>query len=510
MLRDGALYALIGAEQSRATGRAAGRVVPGRGNDGDETRQVTQQASERLSLRTLLAFALPAGPIAAMGLPLAVYLPPFYRDYMGFGPAAVGTIFLVIRLWDVFVDPVLGVTSDRFPTRWGRRRHWIVLSVPIMMLSTFMIFLPERGVGSSYLVAWMLVLYVGWSLLTLSHAAWGAELADDYHERSRVQSWRQGVLVAGLVTVVFVPIVAQRLYPENPEPARIAAMGLFVIVTLPLAVLWALLRVPERAVPPRPHVPLRKAFGVLLHNHPLQLLLAVDLIGGISTGIVASMFLDLARDVLQLGQAGSSLLFVYFVSGIVFVAPILKLSHRLGKHRTAVASSLWTVFFLPLVWLLPAGSLWLAYPLFILLGVNYAGGPFLYYSMMADVAEHDTVQTGQARTGLFYAFLTMTNKLGQALAIWIAYSILPHVFGFHFGAGNDAAGLAGFKLAYILPTVAIALTSAVILRYFPIDEAKQRENRATLQRQALDALATTVEMTTGEPAGVEDVRVPLS
>ena len=470
---------------------------------------MTQQASERLSLRTLFAFALPAGPIAAMGLPLAVYLPPFYRDYMGFGPAAVGTIFLVIRLWDVFVDPALGLVSDRFPTRWGRRRHWIALSVPIMALSTWMVFLPARGVGTFYLIGWMLVLYVGWSLLTLSHAAWGAELADDYHERSRIQSFRQGVLVAGLVTVVFVPILAQALFKENPEPARIGAMGLFVILTQPLAVFWALLNVPERAVPPRPHIAFRKSYGVLLRNHPLQLLLAVDLIGGISTGMVASMFLDLARDVLQLGQAGPILLFAYFVSGIVFVAPILRLSRHLGKHRTAVASSLWTACLLPVLWLLPPGALVPAFMLFVILGANYAGGPFLFYSMMADVAEHDTVETGQARTGLFFAFLTMTSKLGQALAIWIAYSILPHLFGFHFGSGNDAAGLAGFKLAYIVPTATIALTSAAILWFFPIDEAKQRQNRATLEQRALDALATAIEITTAEPTQVDEVRVPL-
>jgi Na+/melibiose symporter-like transporter len=425
---------------------------------------------------------------------------------MGFGAGAIGVIFLLIRLWDVFVDPVLGLASDRFPTRWGRRRHWIVLSVPIMMLSTYMIFLPERGVGSTYLVFWMLVLYVGWSLLTLSHVAWGAELADDYHERSRIQSWRQAVLVAGLVLVLLMPVMAQRLHPEDPEPAKIAAMGLFVIVTLPLAVIWTLLQVRERAAPPRPHVALGKAFGVLLRNRPLQILLAVDLISGISGGIVASMFLDLTRDVLQLGQLGSSLLLVYFISGIVCVAPILRLSRSLGKHRTAVVSALWTVCFLPVVWILPPASPGFAVLVFILLGVNYAAGPFLYYSIMADVADHDTVETGQARTGLFYSLLTMTNKLGQAIAIWIAYALLPGLFGFHFGVSGDAAAIDGFKLAYIVPSAAIALISAILLWFFPIDEKKQRANRAILEQRALAAVATAIEVTTGEPGGVEDVR----
>jgi glycoside/pentoside/hexuronide:cation symporter, GPH family len=467
-----------------------------------------QDSSGRLSLRALFAYALPAAPIAAMGLPLVVYLPHFYAGYMGFGLVAIGQIFLIIRLWDVFVDPVLGLLSDRFPTRWGRRRHWIVLSVPIMMLSTYMVFLPERGVGASYLIFWMLVLYVGWSLLTLSHVAWGAELSDDYHERSRIQSWRQAVLVAGLVLVLIMPALALRLHPAEIEPAQIGAMGWFVIVTLPLAVIWVLLVVPERPVPLRPHVALGKAFAVLLQNRPLQILLSVDLISGISGGIVASMFLFLAQDVLKLPQSTSSvLLLIYFISGIVFVGPILRLSRRLGKHRTAVASALWTVCFLPIIWFLPPATPGLAFLMFVLLGVNYAAGPFLYYSMMADVADHDTVQTGQARTGLFYSLLTMTNKLGQAFAIWIAYTLLDWV-GFHPGAENTAATLTGFRFAYIVPTVLIALGSAVLLWYFPIDEAKQRENRATLEKRGLAAVAAAIEVKTGEPSAVEDARQP--
>ena len=93
--------------------------------------------------------------------------------------------------------------------------------------------------------------------------------------------------------------------------------------------------------------------------------------------------------------------------------------------------------------------------------------------------------------------------------IWLAYSILPNLFGFHFRSGNDAAGLAHFRFAYIVPTATIALISAGILWFFPIDERKQRQNRATLEQRALDALATAVAVTTAEPSPVEDVRVPL-
>ena len=94
----------------------------------------TETGETSLTKWQLLAFAIPAIPISAMGLPLVVYLPPFYAE-LGLGTGIVGSLFMFARFWDVFTDPVLGILSDRFETRWGRRRHWIVISVPIMMVS---------------------------------------------------------------------------------------------------------------------------------------------------------------------------------------------------------------------------------------------------------------------------------------------------------------------------------------------------------------------------------------
>src|SRR5688572_9978251 len=136
-----------------------------------------------LSVGQIAAFAAPAVPISALGLPLVVYLPPFYAE-LGIGHAAVGTIFMIARFWDVITDPVLGVVSDKFTTRFGRRRPWIALGVPILIWSVYKVFMPPQGATAAYLLWWMLVLYVGWTMLTISHMAWGAELSSRYHERS--------------------------------------------------------------------------------------------------------------------------------------------------------------------------------------------------------------------------------------------------------------------------------------------------------------------------------------
>lgn len=460
-----------------------------------------------LSKRTLIAFALPAAPISAMGLPLVVHLPPFYAGELGLGLTVVGTLFMIARFWDVFTDPVLGLVSDKYKSRWGRRRHWIVISVPIMLIAVYMVFMPPGAVSGGYLLFWMLVLYVGWTLLTISHMSWGAELTPDYHERSRVQGAREVALILGMVFVLTLPALIELAEPENVASARVASMGWFVLILLPIAVAIAVTNVPERKTPPPEHVPWRQAVAVLVRNGPLRKILFVDIISGISGGIVASLFLFLAEDALQLGRYASVLLLCYFLAGVTFIPLMLALSRRLGKHRTGALSAAFNGVTLPLILIVPEGNTLFALFCWILFGVNMAAGPFLFRSMMADVADHDAVETGQQRTGLFYSMLTSTNKIGHALAVGLAYTALD-LIGFVPGGENPQATLDGLRAVYVWPAVVISLVAAVVLWRFPLDETKQKENREILERRALDAAAIALADRTAQTVDPQPATIP--
>ncbi len=449
-----------------------------------------------LTRSKLFAFALPAAPIAAMGLPLAVHLPPFYAGSLGLGLSVVGGIFLLARFWDVFTDPVLGILSDRFPSRWGRRRHWIVAAVPIMLVAVVMVFLPVGDVSGAYLLFWLFVLYVGWTLLTLSHMSWGAELTPDYHDRSRVHGAREMALILGMVAVLAIPALIEFTGPDDLPRARVASMGWFVLILLPLSVFWAVTRVGERPTPPPQRIPMREAVGALVESRPLRAVLAADLVSGVANGLVSSMFLFLAEDVLGLGRVSSLLLLVYFISGVSFIPLMLYFARRFGKHVTAAGSALFNAMTLPLILFVPEGNVAFALFVWVCLGVNMAAGPFLFRSIMADVADHDTVRTGQQRTGLFYALLTSTSKVGAAVAIGGGYLALD-LIGFAPGGVNTPAVLDGLRAVYVWPAVAISLMVAVVFWYFPLDEEAQRENRRILEARRRAALEDASEAAGG-------------
>lgn len=448
-------------------------------------------SDDSLKFSTLLAYSLPAMPISALGLPLVVHLPPFYASEMGLGLGLVGFLFMIARFWDVFTDPVVGVLSDKFESRWGRRRHWIVASVPILMIAAYMIFLPQGEVTGGYLMFWMFILYIGWTLLTISHLSWGAELTPAYYERSRIHGAREIALILGMVFVLTLPVFAHLIFPEGEEPHAVTLMGLFIIILLPITVAIAVTGVKERKTPEPQSVPWREAVKLLAKSKPLQIIIFVDLAGGVSGGIVASLFIFLARDALQLGAASDLMLLVYFMSGVLFIPFIILLSKKLGKHKTVTFSALFTAATLPLILLIPEGNVVFALFCWVVLGINMGAGPFLFRSIMADVADHDAVQSGQQRTGLFYSLLTMTNKIGHAVAIGVAYFALE-VIGFQAGGENTPAVISGLKAVYVWPAMIISVVIGVLVWRFPLDEEKQLENRRILEARALDVAEAAI------------------
>ena len=108
-------------------------------------------------------------PIGAMAMPIAIYLPPLYSGSLGLTLASVGMIFTLARVWDLVTDPIMGIVIDRYSSRWGQYKHWVALAIPMVMLAIYKIFIPNPAdVTAVYLGFWMLVLYLGYTMLSLS------------------------------------------------------------------------------------------------------------------------------------------------------------------------------------------------------------------------------------------------------------------------------------------------------------------------------------------------------
>ena len=105
----------------------------------------TDMTSEPLPARTIYAHGTIGIPLAVIGYPLAIWIPAHYANGLGISLAMVGTILMLARFTDVLTDPLMGEISDRFKTRFGRRKPWVLLGMPIMMIGVYQLFIPPEG-----------------------------------------------------------------------------------------------------------------------------------------------------------------------------------------------------------------------------------------------------------------------------------------------------------------------------------------------------------------------------
>ena len=162
----------------------------------------------KLKRSTLFFYGLTELPINISLFPVLVFIPKFYSVDMGVSLVLAANIILAVRIFDVITDPLFGYINDRTNTRCGKRRPWIALATPLMMLSIYMLFIPPEGSGALHLFMWMFLLSIATTMIMIPYYAWGAELSSDYNERSRVTGWRAMLGVVGSLSAQLIPSAA--------------------------------------------------------------------------------------------------------------------------------------------------------------------------------------------------------------------------------------------------------------------------------------------------------------
>lgn len=424
-----------------------------------------------ISTFRIVAYGLPALPLAIVGIPLNVYLPSFWAGPMGLSLSTVGFVLLAVRISDVVTDPMVGFLSDRTRGRFGRRRPWIALALPIGGPALWYLFVPPEGAGAVHLFATAACLYLAWTLIAVPHAAWGAELSGDYATRTRIAAWREGFSVVGVMVSAALPALLAR-----PEPASaLRALAAATLAFAPPAILLMFWLVPEPAAPPpRPATGGWRAIGA---NRPFRLLLSAWTVNGIANGLPAALFLSVVGDVLRVPDRAGPLLFAYFAAAVAAVPLWAFLARRIGKHRAWATAMIWACLVFSLVPLLGPGDFGKFLAICLLSGAALGADLALPPAMQADVVDLDELNSGQARAGLFFAAWSMAQKFGNAAAVGLGLPLLE-ALGYAPGTGQ---GLGALVALYAVVPVLLKLVAIALVWRFPIDAAEQRRIRTLIE-----------------------------
>jgi glycoside/pentoside/hexuronide:cation symporter, GPH family len=414
------------------------------------------------SLATLIAYGLPAFPLAVLTLPLYVVVPNFYAAGLAIPIAAVGTVLFVVRLFDAISDPVVGYLADRSGHRFGRRRTWFLAGVPLTVLGAIMVFRPQDGADATYLLVWAAILSLGWTFVLIPYSAWGAELSQTYAGRSRVTAVRESIVFIGTLAALVVQAT-------TGEPARtLAIFALIVGIGLPVTALLAGLVVPEPQDRSTTRLDLTSGLAAMAANRPFLRLVAAFLVNGLANGLPATLFLFFVAERLQAPDQAGLLLVTYFACGILGVPVWLWISARTSKHRAWCLAMLMACAAFIVAPFLGPGDVTAFLIVCVITGLAVGADLVLPPSIQADVIDLDTARSGEQRSALYMSVWALATKLALAAAVGIAFPVLA-AFGFDPGKGlREAAGLTALGWLYAGVPVALKLVAIALMWTFPL------------------------------------------
>ena len=438
-------------------------------------------------------------PTSVVGLPIALYVPAFYSENLGLSLAAVGTLLALSRLTDVVTDPAIGIASDRWRTRFGRRKPWMVAGTPLMILSLWMLFVPDSptavavwstvggtGVSNLYLFVWISALYLSFTLVDLPYRAWGAELSPDYDERSRVTGWREAFGYGGTMMSLIIPLaIAFGLAQPGAENA-LYGVAVAVLVLMPLLTAPAIVFVRE---PPirgsrTPHVTWLRGLRIVWRNGPFRRLVICLTFFATGISMTAAMSFFFVRRVME-EPFDTYAIFVlaYYVSSTVAIPAWFAISKRIGKHRTVVLGIAWLSLWSSFIPLLGPDDFAIFFVVMLLKGSAIGALVFLPTSMVADIVDLDTLRTRQQRTGLYFSLWGMVNKGGAALGIFFATTGAAYMGFDPASEANTATAKMAVAFLYSIIPAAISCMALPLLWRYPLTRERQRRMRAHIERR---------------------------
>lgn len=376
----------------------------------------------------------------------------FYVDQLS---AVTFSQFAAITFAYTFLDaidnPIYGFLSDRTRTKYGRRRPWLVIATPLLVVCYILFFNPPGplAVGTPFAYVMLMYMLTGTldSMISTNYGALFPELFRDDRERAKTNAIRQIFqLIAMVVSIALTPVVAEKIGFGNTA---------IVYGILAIAVIWfmafgaredlSLLDQPKpgllssiKAVVTNP-----KFWKYGMTNACFAAALAL-----IQAGVPFYVKYYLGRED---GMSSTLLLGVAILSAIVFIPVWIKIIHRLSVMRAwRLAFGVITVFLLPLYVTTVLGA---ALPVVVLLGFGMAGVQATMDLVSARILDEDTRKFGLRREGIYSSLLGVLNK-ANGLFVSAGYLIVDKLYGFESGdVPGDNPGDASRFLTVLFPAL---------------------------------------------------------
>lgn len=404
-----------------------------------------------LSRLGIFGYVVLAIPVTGTSAAISTLVPPFYAEALGVSLSSVGLVFFLLRFFDAVTDPAMGWLLDRRPFA-REHKPWVAISLPLFLVSIALLFRPvEAWVGLPYLMVAGFLAYAAYTIGLVTHQAWGAALADDAGELSRLMGYREIAVIVGILGVFAAPAIAESLGYVGLEAKVGAASGYLIACVLVFGPITLLAAPDDREATAGSPISFGEVRSFLARRDFLWLSTAnfatnfatVSL--SVITYFIAAYLFD-APDRYGLGMT------IYFVAAFLGMPFWMGLARRIGDARALLVAFGYVGFGVASIPFWTALAFESRYLVFMaLLGLGFGGPPYLIRSLIGQYAQAHERDTGRSVRGSAYAVTTFFDKLGSGVA---AGAVLPILEWLRFdpeGGGGEVGREALLLVATTAP-----------------------------------------------------------
>lgn len=444
---------------------------------------------ESLSLKEKFSYGLGDFASSMFWKLFSMFLLFFYTDVFGLTAAAVGTMFLVTRIWDAANDPIMGIISDRTTTKWGKFRPYLLfIALPFAIVGVLTFSTPDFSTSGKLIYAYVTytLMMMVYTAINVPYASMMGVMSTNTGDRTSLASWRFiGAFSGGLFVTATANGLIEYFGTGSTEAQGFQyTVGIYALVAAVLFVL-TFLGTKERIAPTKEeNGSLKEDLNDLRQNVPWFIMLGANIsiliFNSLRDGSILYYFKYFVKDQsiaffgttysfssTMLSSAYMSIWLATNIIGVVLAKPLAK---KIGKKAAFSWSALVSATLSFLFFIIPADQVINIFLLNILIGVSAGVVLPIGWSMYADIADYSEWKTGRRATGLVFSSSSMSQKfgwtLGGALTGWLLSG-----FGFEPNVEQSDDALLGIRLMISVIAGVGALLAFVFMRFYSLDES---------------------------------------
>lgn len=415
----------------------------------------------------------------------AIFIAKYYTDVFLLSAATMGTMLLVTRVMDAFVDPVIGALADRTHTRWGYFRPYLVLmAIPLALtaVATFTVPSYDGTARVVYAYVTLSLMMVAYSAINIPYSALLGVLTPNSEDRTSASSYRFVMALLPVFVIVNTALPMAKYFggSENSPAGWQMTMTLYALVAVGLYFLtFAMTK--ERVQPePGQKTSLKNDIKDLFANRPWVVLCVVGIAAltyaNIRNTVAIYYFENVVPDgkdwfgpVMTTGAAA-------FILGVMLTSPLAK---RFGKRRFYMVSMALTAVLTAGFYFVPPDNLALVWTANTIITFVAAPTAPLVWAMYADTADYSEWKTGRRATGLTFSAASFAQKLGWAIGGAGTGWLLAY-FGYQAGIAQSPHTVNGILLMMSMIPAVGAVVAMAALWFYELDEPTVRRMSADL------------------------------